>query len=363
MIALNKTIRLFLDGIGRREEYEFYLNRFQADTAACFALLCPDRGSIEAGAEVLAFDLHFLLRLGLAPAMLLCGEDAAHMQSILANETIFAFQDLNEGSPDDFIRRMREQERLPVLIEKNADLATTLLRLLPDTARRVHFIRAAGALKTRSGESLAYFHTHKDSLSKVEPLEFDYPALARQLLDARPGTHLSVTSPIHLLQEIFTVKGAGTLFRKGSKILHFSNSDSLDRSRLIGLLESSFGKALARHAFLDAVAHAYIDTDYRGAVLLESAPPGLYLSKFAVGRAARGEGLAQELWTEVCQNHKAFFWRSAAANPFNTWYRQQADGQHRTEKWEIFWRGMPPESISPIITFCLDRPIDFLPHS
>jgi len=363
MIALNKTIRLFLDGIGRREEYEFYLNRFQEDAAACFALLCPDRGSIEAGAEVLAFDLHFLLRLGLAPAMLLCGEDAEHMQSILAQESIFAFQDLNAGAPDAFIHQMREQERLPVLVEKTADLETTLLRLLPETARRVHFIRAAGALKTRTGESLAYFHTHKDLAHKVEPLEFDYPALAKRLLDARPGTHLSVTSPIHLLQEIFTVKGAGTLFRKGSKILHLSDPTKLDRPRLIELLESSFGKPLAQHAFFDTVAHAYIDADYRGAVLLESAPPGLYLSKFAVGRAARGEGLAQELWTEVCQNHSAFFWRSAASNPFNAWYRQQADGQHRTPEWEIFWRGMPPESISPIITFCLNRSLDFLPDS
>ena len=73
MIMLNKTIRLFLDSIGRRDEYEFYLNKFQSDQSACFALLCPDLGSIEAGAEVLAFDLHFLLRLELVPAILLCG--------------------------------------------------------------------------------------------------------------------------------------------------------------------------------------------------------------------------------------------------------------------------------------------------
>ena len=78
MITLNKTIRLFLDGIGRREEYEFYLDKFRADRAACFALLCPDLGSIEAGAEMLAFDLHFLLRLELVPAILLSGSEVGN---------------------------------------------------------------------------------------------------------------------------------------------------------------------------------------------------------------------------------------------------------------------------------------------
>ena len=52
MITLNKTIRLFLDSIGRRDEYEFYLNKFQSEHSACYALLCPDLDSIEAGAEL-----------------------------------------------------------------------------------------------------------------------------------------------------------------------------------------------------------------------------------------------------------------------------------------------------------------------
>ena len=92
MTALNKTIRLFLDGIGQRDEYEFYLEKFHADQSACFALLCPDLGSIETGVEILAFDLHFLLRLDLVPAILLCGDQAQAMKSALSAERIFDFQ-------------------------------------------------------------------------------------------------------------------------------------------------------------------------------------------------------------------------------------------------------------------------------
>ena len=44
---LNKTIRLFLDSIGRREEYEYYLERFRADRPRAFAVLCPLRAGFE----------------------------------------------------------------------------------------------------------------------------------------------------------------------------------------------------------------------------------------------------------------------------------------------------------------------------
>ena len=359
MIALNKTIRLFLDSIGRRDEYEFYLDKFQSEHAACFALLCPDLESVEAGVEVLAFDLHFLLRLELVPAILLCGNDAVKMREALAAEPIFDFQTVQAGSAADFIQQSRAVEKIPVLVAEDVELEDALLQLLPAVAKRVHFIRAAGGLKSAAGELLPYIYTHRENHQQLEPLEYDFPALGKRLLDARPGTHLSVTSLINLLREIFTVKGAGTLFRKGSEIEHYSALENVDLGRLLTLLETSFGKKLAGQAFFGNVAHSYIEKKYRGAVLLEQHAAGLYLSKFAVGREARGEGVAMDLWREVCGNHRALFWRSNVANPFNSWYHKQADGYHVCGKWQVFWRGVPAEAISGIIEYCSTREEDF----
>ncbi len=359
MITLSKTIRLFLDSIGRRDEYEFYLNKFQSEHSACFALLCPDPGSIEAGSEVLAFDLHFLLRLELVPAILLCGEQAGKMRDSLSREPIFEFHALADGEAKAFIQKAKLDDKVPVLVAQHADMEDALLQLVPDVAKRVHFVRAAGGLKNTAGELMPYIYTHKVNQQPLENLEFDYPSLGGKLLEARPGLHLSITSPINLLQEIFTVKGAGTLFRKGSEILHSADLGEIDHQRLIGLLETSFGKKLKSQAFMDNVGESYIEKDYRGAVLLEKHPAGLYLSKFAVGREARGEGLAQELWREVCENHTALFWRSNVANPFNSWYHQQADGHHLAGKWQIFWRGVSTDTISDIIEYCCTRDEDF----
>lgn len=359
MITLNKTIRLFLDSIGRKDEYEFYLDKFQSDQSACFALLCPDLGSIEAGVEVLAFDLHFLLRLELVPAILLSGSDALKMQQGLAQESIFAFHALANGGISEFIQESIAAEQVPVLVAGHLDLEAALLKLMPETAHRVHFIRAAGGLKSRSGELLPYIYTHRENLPIEEP-EYDYLSLGKQLIEKRPGLHISITSPIKLLQEIFTVKGAGTLFRKGSSIQHYDALSGVDREQLSKLLESSFGKELSSEAFLGNVSHSYIEDGYRGAVLLEEHSAGLYLSKFAVGREARGEGLALELWRDVCKNHEALFWRSNVSNRFNSWYSKQADGYHISGKWQTFWRGISADRISECIAYCSERGEDFL---
>lgn len=359
MIILNKTIRLFLDGIGRREEYEFYLEKFQSIDAACFALLCPDLGSIEAGTGVLAFDLQFLLRLELVPTILLCGAEAERMQSLLRREPVFAFQPFEAGDPAEFVQRSGREQKVPVLMGPGCPLDEALLRLVPAVARRIHIIRAAGGLRRVSGEPLPYVYTRKENPQSFEPLEYDWPALAGKLLERRPGIHLSVTSPINLLKEVFTVKGAGTLFRKGSEILRFEGIGNVDRGRLTELLETSFQRRLKSPACLDRVDLAYLEKDYRGAVLLEEHPAGHYLSKFAVGREARGEGLAMELWREVCRRHDALFWRSDSANPFNSWYHRQADGHHAVGKWQVFWRGLPAAAVSGVIEYCTQRDEDF----
>lgn len=214
--------------------------------------------------------------------------------------------------------------------------------------KRVHFIRAAGGLSTE------YFYVQKPvaGLSSEEKALADIAAV---LLDARPGTHISVTSPINLLKEIFTVKGAGTVFRRGSTIL----SGEADHKRLLALLEESFKRKPKEHVLAD-VTQTYFEENYRGAALLEQQPEGLYLSKFAVGSEARGEGLAQELWDEVCKKHPAFFWRSRKGNPINQWYDRHADGRHTADGWVVFWRGIDANAIPGLIAFCVFRPADFV---
>jgi len=378
-MLLNRTIRLFLDSIGRREEYEFYLNKFQSADTACFALLVPDLASLEQGAESLAFDLKFLLKLGLRPAIVLCGTDAAAKWDQLKDNPFFELTGVPNtcGEPVESIEK--QKTGIPVFVEPTAQALESLLQKIPQSipsissgkaprglepiggrgtanagqrpqgvAKRVHFIRATGGFSTE------YIYVQKLP-ADLQPEDRALAETAAVLLDARPGTHISVTSPIHLLEEIFTVKGAGTVFRRGSAIL----SGEADSNRLLALLAESFGKK-PKEDVLANVTQAYFEKNYRGAALLEQGPQGLYLSKFAVGPEARGEGLAQEIWDAVCKNHPSFFWRSRKGNSVNQWYDRHADGYTTTADWMVFWRGMNPASLPGLIGFCQNRAPDFV---
>lgn len=366
MILLSKTIRLFLDSIGRREEYEFYLNKFHSGQSPCFSILCPDRATLEQTADVLAFDLQFLLKLELTPLILLTGDDAKNGAKLLRKHggksyKFLALKDsLNFNQVLEFVRKAQADQKLPVVVAPRYEQQDILRSLMGILTKRVHFIRAEGGLRSETGEVIYYYYTQKDDQPALAEEDRALAERAGAVLKAVSGAHVSVTSCINLMEEIFTVKGAGTMFRKGSAIKQFNSRAEVDLSRLHDLLEESFKRKLALSDPFKKISEFIIEGEYRGAALLEKHVAGHYLSKFAVGAEARGEGLAQELWRAVTETHGAIFWRSRKDNPINHWYDRMADGYHTSGKWQIFWRGIDAAQIPAVVEYCISRPEDFV---
>jgi acetylglutamate kinase len=169
---------------------------------------------------------------------------------------------------------------------------------------------------------------------------------------------VSVTSPLDLLRELFTVKGAGTLIRRGSTVRRHATYDEVDRTRLEELIERAFSRDLSPAFFARPALSIYVADDYRGAAVMTPTELGPYLSKFAVDVAARGEGIGRDLWQALTRDYPAFFWRSRATNPITPWYIQQADGMLRADPWVIFWRGLAPTDLPAAITWAQSAPID-----
>ena len=355
-MLLNKAIRLFLDSIGRREEYEFYLNKFQAVHSPFFAVLVPDLQTIEESGELMVFDLDFLQKLGLCPLLLLCGPDATRMRDLL-DDYGYALKVFE--SPD-HLPDERVTDGFAVLLRPGLDEEDALLELVPGKVERVHFVRTAGGLQSPAGAPILYYYTKRHPLPALRPEDMDVVRIAIKLLARDAGTHISVTSPLTLLKEMFTVKGAGSVIRRGSRVFAYRSIAEIQTDRLVALLNESFGRQLRDVTLLNRVSHFFIEESYRGAALLETHGEGLYLSKFAVGTQARGEGLAQELWEAAILPMPAVFWRSRADNPINHWYEKQADGRHHAGRWQVFWRGVKIEDIPGLVRYCLDRPPDFI---
>lgn len=368
-ILLNKTIRLFLDSIGRRDEYEYYLNRFRSDHSNAFALICPSGEGFEEAASVFTFDLEFLLRLELDPVILLCGPDAMKMRNMLlrgkhpfADHLVdIAGKNIGDHKEDilGFLEDCRRRSRIMVLVDPSTTLEDALQKIVPTVSNRIHFVRTRGPLHDSNSTPLYYYYTRNPEQVVLSEPDQSIAEISTILLAQNPGTHISVASPLQLLQELFTVKGAGCVIRTGSEIVHYSNIDSLDREKLENLLERSFQRKLIRRDFMDRATELYIEEKYHGVALLEPHGESMYLSKFTVETVARGEGLAQELWRKISDNHQSIFWRSHVSNPVNHWYEKLADGYHHEGVWKIFWHKAKIVNIPEMIRFALQQKEDF----
>jgi acetylglutamate kinase len=184
---------------------------------------------------------------------------------------------------------------------------------------------------------------------------------ARQLIDLAAPVPLlvSVTSPLNLLKELFTVKGAGTLVKRGAQVERHDTYEKVDVERLKGLLEQSFGKLLHPSVLEAPPLAVYLDAEYRGAAVITSGSAAPYLSKFAVLPEAQGEGIGNDLWQAMLRDFPALYWRTRADNPIAAWYHTVCDGMVRRKSWHVFWRGLEPRLIPELIADAEARPTDF----
>jgi acetylglutamate synthase len=247
--------------------------------------------------------------------------------------------------------------KVAVLVDPQTTEEDAVPMLVPAITRRIHFIRASGPLHDAAGVPLSYYR-----VKSPVPLLAEDQALATfaaKITEFAEGLHVSIASPLELLAELFTIKGAGCLVRRGAHMLHFTEVSDLDEARFVRLLENSFRCALVSRAFFDEATSVFVDDEYRCGAVLVPHQRSMYLSKFAVHQDARGEGLAQELWQHVIALHPALCWRSRIRNPFNQWYDKKSDGVHTEGDWRVYWRGISRTDIPAVIDSCLHRPLDF----
>jgi GNAT superfamily N-acetyltransferase len=385
-----EIIQRFLESVGSKADVDLYLKLFRAQRKESFAVIAADAQIVRTALDPFHFDLRILAGLGLYPVVLLGLFDARdadrqaqrvhdwlHEDQVPAR-IIAAGADLPERAKDD-VGAAITGSAIPLVSLEGAREASTddrfallgaLVRRLE--TRKVVFLSTSSGLEREGAPpiSLVNLAVEYERLLARGNLSRRHGTLLRQvkvLLDQIPWRmSVAVVNPLQLLRELFTISGAGTLIRKGSRIERHDGLAGVDRPRLRTLIESAFGRRL-REGLLDPggrldreTERLYLEEGYLGAALVTQTPVGAYLTKFAVERQAQGEGIGTDLWSHLVRDYPSFFWRARPTNPIAPWYVKQCEGLIRLPEWHVFWRGLPAERVPSAVDSALAAPSDFM---
>ena len=382
-------IQRFLESVGQKADVDLYLKLFRAQRKESFAIIAADAQIVRAALDPFHFDLRILAGLGLYPVVLVGLLDArdADKQSqrilewLLEDEVPARVIGSGTDLPQEIqtaVRQTFDDNTIPIVsLDAAKELAIDdrfrLLRTLAASleTRKVIFLSTSSGIEREGAPpiSLVNLATDYERLLATTDLPRRHASLLRHvktLLEALPQRmSVAVVNPLQLLRELFTVNGAGTLIRKGSRIDKHAGLVAVDRARLRALLESAFDRALVPGAMDDGglvitqAEHVYLEESYRGAALLANTDIAPYLGKFAVERQAQGEGIGGELWSMLTRDFPTFFWRARPGNPICSWYAKQCDGLARFPNWHVYWRGLAPDKIPAAIAYCQRLPASF----
>ena len=383
-------IHRFLESVGQKADVDLYLKLFRAQRKESFAILAAGAQIVKSALDPVHFDLRILAGLGLYPVVLVGLLDArdADKQSqrilewLLEDEVPAKVIGSGMDLPQEIqtsVRQTLEENTIPIVsLDAAKELAIDdRFRLLKTLAaslesRKVIFLSTSSGIEREGAARISLVNLSADyeRLLTTSDLPRRHASLLRHvkiLLEQLPQRmSVAVVNPLQLLRELFTVSGAGTMIRKGSRIEKCSGLEKVDRGRLTELLESAFGRALVPGAMEDGglvvtqAEHVYLEENYLGAALLGNTDIAPYLSKFAVNRQAQGEGIGGEIWSMLTRDFPVFFWRARPSNPIVPFYAKQCDGLVRLPEWHVFWRGLAPEKIQPAIEYALALPRAFV---
>lgn len=348
------VVHRFLASIGRPSEANQYLDYFQSQKPERFAFVFVHDDVLSNADHGLRADLRFLKQLELTPV--LCVSSDQIRQALLSN----ALQDVVACDVEQAGAVCAAGDIAFIVAASPQSRAEAIATLRPRKA--VYLIPRSG-LQPEDEEVRSLVDLHNDYqelLGKLPAEQADLLTESRLLLDATEHHFtVSITSPLDLLRELFTVRGAGTLVRRGTQVLCSKTFRDIDQERLGMLLESAFGSRPQPEFYARDINSIYVASDYRGAAVIEDKSLAPYLSKFAVDIQARGEGIGGDLWRALIADQDRFFWRSRQNNPITPWYEGQCDGLVRTGVWTVFWRGLMPGEIPQAVELANNAPKDF----
>ncbi|KAH7890235.1 hypothetical protein F5I97DRAFT_1833711 [Phlebopus sp. FC_14] len=180
----------------------------------------------------------------------------------------------------------------------------------------------------------------------------------KELLDHLPrSSSVAVISASNLQRELFTDSGAGTLIRRGYKLLKHTSLASIGPDRLRQVIHDRDPDVKAGTASIAGVLNSlkemgegnftiYADEPL-DAVAIVSHPPNAppVLTKFYASRAGVLNGVVDNVFASLRKDHRRLFWTANisvgdAEDLERSWHFERAEGSFTRGGKSLFWYGI-----------------------
>lgn len=391
-LEASDVVLTFLESVGRRSEAELYLELFRKLPKSSFAVIASEASVTRHARRSLVEQLSFLHQLGLVAPLVLGlfdpGRSTSARAALLATLRQAGLPaSEHEADDEDLAAAVRDQllaGQLPVISFRPQQTEAERFQILDSLleqldSRKLVVLRDRGGVgphglkrvplgndhslpSHHGGISVINLQSDLKALLDSGVLSSAEEALLRRLAplaEAHVKLQVSVASPLVLFKELFTVRGAGTLIKRGAVISRHAGYADLDQGALLALLESAFQKRLLPGFFERPPLAVFLEQHYRGAAIVEQGAGAAFLTKFVVGPVAQGEGIGRDLWEALKRDQPRFYWRAKPGNAIATWYADNCDGLVRLGDWTVYWRGVAAADIPRIVEDALGRAEDF----
>jgi acetylglutamate kinase len=239
------------------------------------------------------------------------------------------------------------ESRTGQVLNVNADFAAREL-IWAVNPHKIIFLTETGGLLDEAGRVISAISLRTDYAWLIEQpwvhsgMRLKLEQIEQILSKLPDSASVSITSVDSLARELFTHRGAGTLIRRGERILELDHFEELAREQARHLLETSFQRTLKPDYFDDLPIECVLVSESFGAmaVVLRGVDGIPYLDKFAVTPEAQGAGLGAAVWQALMQRCPKLYWRSRVDNPVTAWYFEQSDSSYTEKQWVAFTRGL-----------------------
>lgn len=359
-----------------------FLQQFRSLKPETFALIYASPEIIAESGEALHYEIKLLYHVNLFPVLVIHKNTIAYIRNFyFFNKPWESDRDVQSKIPVKIIRKKNnlqekivqiiKEERIPVIITDKigADIFTFLseITFYLNTNKLIYLWNHSG-IRNSLNESIIYnMYINKDfdeiyqkqATNQKEQILLDG---IKSIFAHNKNSKFSavVTAPVSLLKELFTVKGSGTLIKRGCKLNTFTDQKEINANKLIELMEQSFRKNIKNDFMLQKFDLYIIESEYKGCAILKKTEYGYLLSKYAVDDIAQGEGIGGEIWDKMISLCDKIYWRAKKENPINLWYWEKSDGMLKTDKWFLYWIGVDRSNILNACDSLIKMEEDFL---